>query len=103
MQVTATLKNIITIHTGTETSKADQPMIEVTLEMNDGTNTQEIKFTEMLSNLAGMDEAAVMDYFQDILADYVGTAYKGQQALEPVSGDWKHAKTLEGRQFIIEV
>lgn len=104
MKVNVKIKDVVTIHT-TEGKRLDQPLIEVTLEANKVGETEkyEIKFSEMLSNLAGMTNEELLDYIEGLVQSYARTAYKGQQALDPVTRDWDKTSLAVGREFIVEV
>lgn len=103
-QVNVKVKDIITIHTSSG-GRLDQPMIEVMLEVNKVGETEkyEIKFSEMLSNLASMTPSDLQVYVQKIVEAYVETAYKGQQTLDPGTGDWEKQAQYIGKEFTVEI
>jgi len=104
MQVNVKVKDIITVHTD-ENGRLDQPLIEVTLEVNKvgETEKREIKFSEMLSTIADMDNAQLMDHVEMLVQSYARTAYKGQQELDTETGDWARTDQAIGKEFVIEV
>jgi hypothetical protein len=104
MQVRVKIKDIKTIHTDSG-GRLDQPMIEVTLECNKvgAAEKHEIKFTEQLSNLAGMTDAQLRNYCQMLVEAYTKSAYKGQQELHPDTKDWNKQAQYIGQEFTIDV
>lgn len=104
MQVKVKIKDIKTIHTDTA-GRLDQPMIEVSLECNKvgAAEKYEIKFSEQLSNLAGMTDAELRDYCQMLVESYAKTAYKGQQGLDPVTKNWVKQAQYIGQEFTVDV
>ena len=103
-QINVKIKDIVTIHTAKE-NRLDQPLIDVTLECNKAGETEkhEIKFSEMLSNLADMTSEELLDYVEQLVRSYAETAYKGNQAFDPVTGNWDKTSLVMGREFTVEV
>lgn len=104
MQVNVKVKDIQTIHTHGG-GKLDQPMIEVTLECNKVGETEkhEIKFSEMLSTIADMSNIQLIGYVQMLIESYTKTAFKGQQELDPKTGNWVRMDKALGQEFVVEV
>lgn len=104
MRVQAKVKKIVTINTDAEGLRENQPMAEFTLEIRkDGVKIPtEIKFTEMLSNLAGMDAIQIADHMAMIIEDYVKTAIKGQAALNP-KREWLEQSRLVGAEYTFDI
>jgi len=104
LQVNVKVKDIVTIHTD-ENGRLDQPMIEVTLEVNKvgETEKREIKFGEMLSTIADMDNIQLKDHVEMLVLSYTSTAYKGQEELNPETRDWARIDQAIGKEFIVEV
>ena len=104
MQVNVKVKDIVTVHTDTD-GRLDQPLIEVVLEVNKvgQTEKREIKFSEMLSTIAGMDNAHLIEHVEMLVQSYARTAYKGQQELDPETGHWARTDQAIGREFVVEV
>lgn len=103
MRVQVKVKKIVTINTDAEGLRENQPMAEFTLEVRkDGKGTpREIKFTEMLCNLAGMDAIQITDYMAIIIEDYVKTAIKGQTALGS-DKEWVDKSRLIGSEYTFD-
>ncbi|MBA7576331.1 hypothetical protein ES708_18170 [subsurface metagenome] len=103
-QVNVKIKDIQTIHTNTKKRLA-QPLIEVTLECNKVGQTEkhEIKFSEMLSNLADKTNEELLDFVERLVRSYVETAYKSQRAIDPGTGDWNKTSLAVGKELIVEV
>lgn len=104
MQVNVKVKDIVMIHTD-ENGRLDQPLIEVTLEVNKvgETEKREIKFSEMLSTIADMDNAQLRDHVEMLVQSYARSAYKGHQELDPETRDWARTDQAIGKEFVVEV
>lgn len=104
VQVNVKIADVKTIHT-TGGNRLNQPMIEVTLEINKigETDKYEIKFSEMLSNIADKTNQELLDMLEMLVGAYVRTAYKGQQSLDSETGEWKRAAQAIGKEYIIEI
>ncbi len=104
VQVNVKIADVKTIHTATE-KRLDQPLIEVTLEVNKVGETEkyEIKFSEMLSNIAGKTNPELLEMIEMLVLSYVQTAYRGQAELDTETGVWKRTSLAIGKEFIVEV
>jgi len=104
VQVNVKVKDIVTVHTD-ENGRLDQPLIEVTLEVNKVGETEkhEIKFSEMLSTIADMDNAQLKDHVEMLVQSYTRTAYKGQQELNSETRDWARMDQAIGKEFVVEI
>ena len=102
MRLNVKVKDVVTINTDTE-SQENQPMVEFTLEVRkDGSPTpREIKFTEMLCNLAGMNAVQIANHMAMLIEDYVKTAIKGQTALNPKQ-EWVEKSRLIGSEYTFD-
>lgn len=104
VQVNVKIADVKTIHTHSG-SRLDQPMIEVTLEINKVGEPEkyEIKFSEMLSNIADKTNQELLDMLEMLVGSYVKTAYKGQESLDTETGEWKRRSQAIGKEYIIEL
>jgi len=104
VQVNVLVKDVKTIHTH-HGGRLDQPLVEVTLEVNKAGETEkhELKFTEMLYNLAGMTEQELMDKVESLVTAYVMSAYRGQGEVDSATGEWKEKAKIIGRTFVVDV
>lgn len=111
MNVKATIKEIKTIHTSGEGARVDQPIVEFTLSITkDGDKDEkgqpkeyELKFTEMLCNLANLDAQQLANLLEMYVKDYVETAFGWTEAIESKTGDWANAKDLIGKTYNISI
>jgi len=107
MKVEAKITDIKTKHTGGD-GREDQPALEITLEVTkvDGKDKAEptkIRFSELLSNIADMDNAALNSYFEQQIMAYMDTAFKGQKVVDKTTQEWKHTSAFLGKKYTIEV
>lgn len=104
MRVNAKITKVVTINTDTEATRENQPLAEFTLEISKegSAEKREIKFTEMLSNLARMDAIQIANYLAVIMEDYVRTAIKGQEALGS-DKKWVEQSRLIGTEFTFDI
>lgn len=99
--VSAKIKSINTIHTTDENSRQDTPVIEFVMELNDGKDITELKFTEMLSNLARKTDAEVDEFIQQLVTAYVGSSYLGLDEVEPETGNWDKVPALLNKTYVM--
>lgn len=108
MRVHVKIKNVVTVNTDTKELRENQPLAEFTLELRKEENgviskkATEIKFTEMLSNLDGMDAIQIANHMTVIIEDYVKTAIKGQAALGP-DKEWVERSRLIGTKYTFDI
>lgn len=101
MRVNVQIKNVVTINTD-EGLRENQPMVEITLEVRKGAQApREIKFTEMLSTMDGMDALQIADHMAMLIEDYVKTAIKGQAAL--AGREWVEKSRLIGGKYTFDI
>jgi len=106
MEVQVKVIDVKTIHTNTDVDTkdmADQPMIEVTLETTVSGKTEQIKFTEVLSNIAHLNRQGIKNYFKSVITNYVQMAYAGQRAVDSVSKEWLDKDAILGLQFTLDI
>ena len=107
MRIYAKITNVATINTDT-VLRENQPMAEFTLELRrdesgkPSKEATELKFTKMLSNLAGRDAIQIADHISRIVEDYVKTAIKGQEALD-VNKTWIDQSHLINTKYTFDI
>ncbi len=104
VQVNVRVADVKTIHTDNG-NRVDQPLIEVTLEVNKVGETEkyEIKFTEILSKIAYMTNLELLELVENLVHAYVRTAYRGRSEIDPETGEWIKASLVIDKTFIVEV
>jgi hypothetical protein len=100
--IQAKISDVKTIHTN-EGARADQPLVEFTLEMTIDKEKKELKFTEMLCNLANLDSESLSNLLESHIKNYVETAFGWAESIEPKTGDWSRAKDLIGKTYTINI
>jgi hypothetical protein len=99
--VNVKISDVKTIHTNDRT-KVDQPIVEFTLELMIDNEKKELKFTEMLCNLADLDSKQLLEHLNGHIQDYVRTAYKGRDEINS-QGNWDKTANIIGKTYTITV
>jgi hypothetical protein len=71
-------------------------------EVGQGAITQ-IRFTEMISNIAVMTDPQLVDWLQEVVKNYAQTVYLAKQAIDHVIREWTKKSVALDRNFVVTV